>query len=788
MAERRRPDAILVVHGIGEQVSNDTARSLAVALADPRADRVRSSADTSIDGAKQRVYSIVWDVDSTKRSPESRVSEGYWAYRFRDTTWSHLTGWLLPLVRRPRSAMPDHLTVAPTWLSRLVVAAASIAALLTVVSTWAGLPLGGWLANHGVTAGAVVAGAVLLLWLAVLAPERAGPAVGLAIGANVLFAASAVLFTRLEDWTRPSWLASVPVAVLVLLVLIALAVDAATSVRVLATVTVTVMLVLVGTATAQDDTGTTVLALLATAAAPWLSAAATAALLPSLGDAARYFNDHPSNETESRDIRKVVIERLRQLHELDDNGEPRFERVVVIGHSLGSVIAYDAVNHYWSQVNGSITVGGRPDCDTCAARDTATAALEDAAEQLVRDGAGGAATARGRLVAFREAQRRLGRTLRAAPTTEHREHVAARGGPEHEPPWLVTDLVTLGSPLASVGFLARHGESWWGAADRDEQGSDEERAGLEAGDVRRPASSPFELKLSAREYPSCPPQPQTSAALDPSILFSGFPLRYPAGEAGSAARRRHLNHAAVFAATRWTNVYFENDLVGGPVAAQLGRGVLDVQLPVAPPTPRSFASAFSHTSYWNTPTVARLATPAATSRAILTDLLRLTPPPADGSDPEEERHEIADVATRDDVVLRGTASAAQSATLAGLHRLATRRAAAFDEKRLADAWTETERLVRASGAAGAADIATLVDELRAGHGRRCLALVSYGELVVYRCTGDGLDRSGYRAVAVTPQDAVRRCRVVTRDSPWPGAVSLEDLDGCRTLLTSFVAG
>ena len=60
-----------------------------------------------------------------------------------------------------------------------------------------------------------------------------------------------------------------------------------------------------------------------------------------------------------------------------------------------------------------------------------------------------------------------------------------------------------------------------------------------------------------------------------------------------------LHHAALFAATRWTNLYFpaswllRGDFVGGPVAPLFGHGVRDV--PVRTAARRGW---LAHTRYW----------------------------------------------------------------------------------------------------------------------------------------------------------------------------------------------
>jgi hypothetical protein len=52
-----------------------------------------------------------------------------------------------------------------------------------------------------------------------------------------------------------------------------------------------------------------------------------------------------------------------------------------------------------------------------------------------------------------------------------------------------------------------------------------------------------------------------------------------------------LHHAAPFACTRWTNLYFPNDPVGGSLRELFGRWI--AELPV-----RS-RHVFPHTRYWN---------------------------------------------------------------------------------------------------------------------------------------------------------------------------------------------
>jgi hypothetical protein len=63
-----------------------------------------------------------------------------------------------------------------------------------------------------------------------------------------------------------------------------------------------------------------------------------------IGDAARYLSPIPDNIKLRQTIRADGIQLLRKIHE---SGE--YERVIVVGHSLGSVVAYDILKHLWQE-------------------------------------------------------------------------------------------------------------------------------------------------------------------------------------------------------------------------------------------------------------------------------------------------------------------------------------------------------------------------------------------------------------------------------------------------------
>jgi hypothetical protein len=131
--------------------------------------------------------------------------------------------------------------------------------------------------------------------------------------------------------------------------------------------------------------------------------------------------------------------------------------------------------------------------------------------------------------------------------------------------WRISDLITVGSPLAFADlYLA------------DTIGA-------------------FLEKEKEREFSTCPPtmEPPTRSQLaklkDPAKLkwFS-----FPASDNGAP---RLLHHAAPFAMTRWSNFYFTNDYVGGPINC-FGPGVINKQLVSEK---HNWFPFISHTYYWD---------------------------------------------------------------------------------------------------------------------------------------------------------------------------------------------
>lgn len=278
-------------------------------------------------------------------------------------------------------------------------------------------------------------------------------------------------------------------------------------------------------------------------------------LIPYVGRVVRYTRATPDNIAARRDIRERGLKLLDALHD----GE--YERIIVVGHSLGAILGYDLINYFWASRLASHTFKeGTPDFIAFHAVEAALAGYraEPSAEKMAT---------------FKAKQRELSIVLR------HRESPPRKADGTFDPVtdrWLITDFVTLGSPLTHSDFLLT---SDW---------------------------TTFAQLKETREFPTCPP---VDEVLDVSNLqrakVAGLPLT-PAQQPrlmsfGFGKQLWQMHHAAAFAATSWTNIYdparwiFWGDIVSGPHAPLFGGAVTDVDLTASHAQPWSF---FTHTKYW----------------------------------------------------------------------------------------------------------------------------------------------------------------------------------------------
>jgi len=127
--------------------------------------------------------------------------------------------------------------------------------------------------------------------------------------------------------------------------------------------------------------------------------------------------------------------------------------------------------------------------------------------------------------------------------------------------WRVSNFITMGSPLTHAPMLIARSEK------------------------------DFERKKSQREYPTSPPQ------LD--IMDNHFAYDEKFERKDKDPRNiKILNHSAHFAETQWTNIYFENDWIGGKLYEQFGAGIKDEPIKAVGRLV-SQIPLLSHTKYWD---------------------------------------------------------------------------------------------------------------------------------------------------------------------------------------------
>jgi hypothetical protein len=246
-----------------------------------------------------------------------------------------------------------------------------------------------------------------------------------------------------------------------------------------------------------------------------------------VGDAARYYRAAPANIGVRRAIRKLAVDRLTALH-----NDPRYDRIVVLAHSLGSTIGYDMLRAYWSEHCNRFGDPGRD----------ATFAAQDK-QNGQKPGFDAAAWRRRAGILFHRLQ-----TLYE---------------PKGKRRWIVSDFVTIGSPLTHAAYLSAEGTS------------------------RTTLAQSFRRQRLERELPQ---NPAWHTATDGAAIF-----RLP------AQGRSFLHAGAMFSVMRWTNIYFPlsgvifGDVVGGKVGPAFGHGVRDQRVPFG-----RFCKLFAHTNYFNT--------------------------------------------------------------------------------------------------------------------------------------------------------------------------------------------
>lgn len=254
--------------------------------------------------------------------------------------------------------------------------------------------------------------------------------------------------------------------------------------------------------------------------------------LPYFGDVAAYVRAEAATVEKRALIRDRGLTLLKTLME-----DKRYDRIVLVSHSLGSIIAYDLLQILWAQF--------RPQ-KLETVRDKAKLEAVEAIDKLTLGSDGSAWPGHmADFAGFRHSQWHLYQQLRAE-------------SPGHPLPWKISDFVTLGSPLTHSEFLVTYN------------------------------LAEFRRRLAERLFSACPPIADKGQA--------GHTVLYEAGN-----NQQAVHHGAVFAATRWTNVFDRGngwatgDPISGPMTENFGPGVENIQVELR----SALGRIFTHTLYWS---------------------------------------------------------------------------------------------------------------------------------------------------------------------------------------------
>ena len=121
---------------------------------------------------------------------------------------------------------------------------------------------------------------------------------------------------------------------------------------------------------------------------------------------------------------------------------PKYQRIILVGHSLGTVIGYDVLTHLWSQFNHEFKPKSTPSNTVLEEMQKLARELEKAVEplRLTRRG-------RGAWPEPTEAIKKLAEAFRA------RQHKYLKQLNDSGNRWCVSDFVTMGSPLTHADLL-----------------------------------------------------------------------------------------------------------------------------------------------------------------------------------------------------------------------------------------------------------------------------------------------------------------------------------------------
>jgi len=525
MPEKPKKQAIVVIHGMGEQKPMGTLRSFVrtVWRKDPFVAQGNGENEAWIKPDARAGLAELRRITTGENAAGVRSDfyEFYWADLMQGTTWQHLMSWIQGLLLRSPVTVPWD--VFMIWITLWLI---SMGGIVLGLSSIPGIDvlLAEGLCKLAPDTWLCASGKDLIAWLGGIGknfdPYKVGVLMALATAAMVfLFPWKALGHLR-------TWL-TLPLLVLI----------AATLYLVVITI-------------AETKASGFVISLLALTLLNRF-------LVPYFGDVARYVQARPENVERRKAVRDRGAVLLRDLHDCG-----RYNRIIVVAHSLGTIVAYDLLSLLWTeygpQKNNPATAEARQ-----AFRDLDAWIIEQ----------GNANQGQLDVEAFQKRQRALAQSLARCPAAHGKPGPSASGlensdesgsGDVKSKAWLVSDFITLGSPLTHAEFLLAHDKN------------------------------SLQALIDERVLPSCPPVTEYDGDSDRrSFHYEADGELYP-------------HHAALFAAVRWTNIYDPHNwlgfLIGDPISGRVspnfGAGIKDVRVRI-PKGSLGIPRLFTHTQYWH---------------------------------------------------------------------------------------------------------------------------------------------------------------------------------------------
>jgi hypothetical protein len=277
-----------------------------------------------------------------------------------------------------------------------------------------------------------------------------------------------------------------------------------------------------------------------------------------IGDAVRYTVPTPENIETRAKIRQSGLELLRKLHEDTEEDDPSqftYDRIVLVGHSLGGIIAYDILSFLWSANNKTFD----KTMDSSLLNQSAMADISNYVNNENFD-----------VAEYQNLQHRLFAEQRKLGNN-----------------WRISDFITLGSPLAHGAFLLAKDDA------------------------------DFNMKIEQREVAIAPPQmhPEEKQFFYPKCYDIEVNSTDSQGISMVKKEQRTikiLHSAAQFGVVRWSNFYFKSDYIGGSTRKWFGKGMIDKEIIPIGKTNQNIPVK-PHTAYWSD----EQPEPMSTIRAIL---------------------------------------------------------------------------------------------------------------------------------------------------------------------------